>query len=166
MSKIFDEAKKSSWGLKKMNFIFQRGIPFNKPHKLNVEKMEQGYVKVDIPYIKKNMNHLKGIHACCIATGAEYTSGLVLMSCLKSEDYRIIMESIEVKYHYQAKMACYAEYRLYDEQIEKEIVSPLQNEESVFFSCQVKVFDTDKNHVATGFINWQIKKWGAVKTKL
>lgn len=166
IQKLFEGAYQSEWGKKKLNAALKYGIPFNIPHKLRIEHIQPGHAKVSIPYIKKNMNHLKGVHACCLATCAEFTSGLVMMSSLPVDDYRIIMESIEIKYHYQAKMDCIAEFQVTPETAKSEIKDKLVDNDRVSFTCEVPVHDKEGNHICTGYIKWQIKAWSAVQTKV
>jgi acyl-coenzyme A thioesterase PaaI-like protein len=165
LKSIFKDAKASAIGRKKFNIIMARVIPFNKPHKLKVIKITESEVEVEIPYRKKNLNHLKGIHACALATGAEYCSGLMLLSRLGSEKYRLIMESIEVKYHYQAKSTCYAYFKLNDEELKAKILEPLESDGKVFYQCEIGVKDEEENAICTVRTNWQIKSWDKVKTK-
>jgi len=164
IQKLFKAAYTSDWGRKKLNTALRYGIPFNIPHKFKIEHIQPGHAKVRIPYMRKNLNHLKGIHACCLATCAEFVSGLVMMSSLPVDDYRIIMETIEVKYHYQAKMACTAEFQVTPEQAKTHITDKLKESDRVSFVCEVPIHDAEGNHVCTGFISWQIKAWTSVKT--
>lgn len=112
------------------------------------------------------MNHIRGIHACGLATAAEFTSGLVLLMHLNAKDYRLIMESIEVKYHYQAKMQAFAKFKMSAEEVSDKILKPLQTEERVYVRCEIPVHDEEGNHLCTGYTNWQIKEWAKVKTKV
>lgn len=164
IQKLFQAAYQSDWGMRKLNTALKFGIPFNIPHRFKIEHIQPGHAKVSIPYIRKNLNHLKGIHACCLATCAEFTTGLVMMSSLPVDDYRIIMESIEVKYHFQAKMACSGEFKITEEQAKTEITDKLSSSDRVSFVCEIPIHDTDGNLVCTGFIKWQIKAWSAVRT--
>lgn len=162
---LFVKAFESSRGLKKLNLALAIGIPFNRPHKLKITHLKPGEAKVHAPFIRKNMNHIKGMHACCLATLAEFTSGLVMLGSVQSDKYRLIMESIEVKYFFQGKSGCTASYELDSDTLKSQIIEPLTSGQIVFYKCEVPVHDADGNHVCTGFINWQIKSWDKVKTK-
>jgi len=166
LTKHIAKAKGSSFGLWKLNWILQAGIPFNKPHNIRIIEIGDTSVKIRIPYKRKNLNHIKGIHACGLATACEYASGFVLLNRLGSKKYRIIMESIDVKYFYQAKMAAIASYSISEEELEKQLFGPLQTEEKVYIRCEIKCHDTEGNHVCTGYTNWQVKSWDKVKTKM
>ena len=69
-------------------------------------------------------------------------------------------------YHYQAKSAVQAQFEIDKSWFEREVVHPLQSAEKILMPLEVKIFDADKNHVATGTAHWQIKDWQKVKTKL
>jgi len=69
-------SKVNFWLLAK---VINRVIPFNKPHDFTLMEGSNGLIQVKIPYARKNMNHLKGIHACAMATGGELVAGLNLI---------------------------------------------------------------------------------------
>ena len=92
--------------------------------------------------------------------------GFQLLTQLGPRKYRLIMESLEMVYHYQAKTAITAEFEAADEWIAAVIKKPLETSESVLVKCEIMLYDTDRNHVATGYTNWHIKPWAKVKTKL
>lgn len=165
-NKYITNAKSSSFGLWKLNVGLSYIIPFNKPHRIKVKSITDDKVTTIIPFKRKNLNHIKGIHACGMATCAEFSSGLLLLSRLNPKKYRLIMESIEMKYHYQAKTDIVAEYEMTDEWLNKMVLEPLKEEEKVFVKCEINLYDSKRNHVATGYTNWQIKDWEKVKTKL
>ena len=114
---------------------------------------------------KVNKNHLNGVHACGLATCAEFCSGLLLLYKLGFKNYRLIMESLEIKFHYQAKSDVTAKFELTNEMV-SEIKSALENEGVTYKKCEVKLHDKEQNHVATCTTNWQIKDWKKVKTKV
>ena len=157
---------RSSGRLWKLNFILQRGIPFNRKHNIRVVELTEDRISAHIPYANKNLNHIKGIHACGLATVAEFCSGLTLLNKLGSKKYRLIMSTLRVEYHYQAKQGATASYSISDEQLKKMILDPLNSNDAVQLECEVPVHDDEKNHLCTAFITWQIKSWDKVKTKV
>lgn len=165
LKKILDKAGKSALYLKLLNIGLRRMIPFNSPHKFCVEKVNTNSLVISAPYIRKNKNHINGIHACALATLCEYISGLSLARMLPPEAYRLILKSIHMDYHYQGKMKVSTEFGI-DEQEVSTIKDTLQLEESVFRNYEVTVFDTAQNHICTGTITWQIKPWHKVKAKI
>lgn len=162
LEKHFEAARKSKSRLGLLNRILWAGIPFNKPHRLQIVEMTEERVVVKIPYRRKNLNHLKGLHACVLATGAEYASGLVLLQQLNAKNFRLIMQSMEVTYHYQGKMESFVKYELSKERVNTEIQQILESEDKVAFTCHVEVHDKEGNHLCTSKVHWQIKKWSAV----
>ena len=166
IEKLIQSAKKSSWGRMKLNFILQRFIPFNRPHGLKVIHIADNEVKVKIPYWRINQNHLKGIHACCLATAAEYSSGFLLLYKLGMKNYRIIMESMEVSYKYQWKTNAFSTFTIDDEDFNTNVLQPLKSEWVVYKKCTIEVRDTNNNLLCIATTNWQIKTWDQVKTNV
>lgn len=164
--KYIEDAKNSSFGLWKLNFGLFKMIPFNKPHGIKITKLNDHSIETTIPFKGKNLNHIKGIHACGLATAAEFASGFLLISKLGFKNYRLIMESLEMKFHYQAKTDIIAKFEASENWLNESIFTPIKQDGKVFVKCEIKLFDTDNNHVATAFTNWQIKEWSKVKTKL
>lgn len=166
INKIIKKSQESKFGLWKLNFLLGIHIPFNKPHGIKINQISQSEIKTIIPYKRKNFNHIKGIHACGLATASEFASGFILLINLDSAKYRLIMESLQMEYHFQAKSNCFSCINLDNEYIENEIILPLQKTDRISISNQVKTFDMDNNHISTATIVWQIKSWDKVKTKV
>lgn len=141
-------------------------IPFNKPHGFKVSKISESRIKTTLPYRKSNFNHIKGIHACAMATVSEFATGFLLLSRLDPQKYRIIMQTLQMDYHYQGKMDAYAEFEMTDEWLEANVYSPLENADRVVVICKVKIIDISGNHLSTGKVHWQVKPWDKVKTKV
>ncbi|HKR03644.1 MAG TPA: DUF4442 domain-containing protein [Bacteroidia bacterium] len=165
LSELIRKAETSPFYLWVLNNILWKKIPFNNPHKIKIEKIKDGSLTIFLPYKRKNMNHIGGIHACALATLCEYTTGLTLMSSISEKEFRIILKNIKMTYHYQAKMKVQTTFSLSKEFIRNEIVEPLKTADSIFKELTVELYDVKKNHICTGVINWQIKKWEKVKTK-
>ena len=68
---ILYKAQHSSFYNFLLNRILWRVIPFNSPHRFRIDVLDTWQLKVSIPYKRRNMNHLKGIHACALATASE-----------------------------------------------------------------------------------------------
>jgi acyl-coenzyme A thioesterase PaaI-like protein len=162
---LMRSAKASKWGLMKFNFIMHRVIPFNHPHKIKVSHLDDNVLRSELPYMRKNLNHLKGIHACAIATLAEYTSGLFLLSKASSSKYRLIMKTLRVEYSYQGRTALTAEFGMTEAELEAKIWAPLKKEGVLLETFEIKVLDAEKNLVAIAYVDWQIKEWNKTKLK-
>jgi len=163
---IITRARNSVFYKKLLNWSLNRMIPFNKPHNFTVVEIGDYHLKTCIPYTRKNFNHIRGLHACALATLSEFTTGFLLITKLDARKYRLIMQRLEMDYHYQGKMDAFAEFRISDEWIEANIVAPLKRDESTVVVCEVKIHDRQGNHLTTGKVHWQVKDWSKVKTKV
>jgi hypothetical protein len=166
LKKLVSRASSSSWYLWILNIVLARMIPFNKPHGFKIISITPSVIRVSLPYKKKNLNHIKGIHACALATVSEFTTGFLLISRLDAAKYRLIMQRLEMDYHYQGKMDAVAEFTLTDEWLTAHIIQPLISQEAVVIQCTVVVKDIQGNALTTGKVYWQIKDWQKVKTKV
>ena len=165
MSKIIEKAKRSAFWRWVLNQSLYRMVHFNWPHRFQVVQIEDHYLKALIPYRKSNFNHIRGLHACALATISEFATGFLLLSRLDMKKYRLIMQRIEMDYHYQGKMDAYAEFRTSDEWYEQNIIQPLKTQDAVVIPCEIKIHDVKGNHITTGKVFWQIKDWQKVRTK-
>ena len=84
----------------------------------------------------------------------------------EGKEYRIILKTIHMTYHYQAKSDVSVTFKISREQIENGMLGPLKTQEAVFREFPVEVYDAENNHICTGLINWQIKAWKNVKMKV
>jgi acyl-coenzyme A thioesterase PaaI-like protein len=149
-----------------MNMALDHMIPFNAPHGFRVRPLPEGGIRVHIPYWRVNRNHIKGIHACAMATAAEMCSGLSLLEQLDPKQYRLIMRSLHMAYHYQAKQPAHATCVPSAEEIQAKAIGPLRTQEAIDFTSTVELHDRSGNHLATGTVTWQVKEWSKVRTKV
>jgi acyl-coenzyme A thioesterase PaaI-like protein len=163
---ILLKARESSFYRGILNWSLDRMIPFNKPHGFRIVETGPNHLKTLIPYKKRNFNHIRGLHACALATISEFTTGFLLISKLDGKKYRLIMQRLEMDYHYQGKMDAIASFSASDEWLQEKIYDPLRAAESVVVICEVKIHDVRGNHLTTGHVHWQIKDWQKVKTKV
>lgn len=165
-AKIVEKAKTSKLYLRLLNLGLNKMIPFNKPHGFKVLEISDTSIKSMLPYKKGNFNHLRGLHACALATLSEFTTGFLMISRLDPEKYRIILKTLEMEYHYQGKMDGIGTFELNDEWLETNVYKPLQSADSTVVICEIKIHDTDGNHLTTGKVHWQVKSWDKVRTKV
>jgi len=163
---ILQKARSSAFYLWLLNTGMWKKIPFNKPHRFRITDITDEGFEITMPYIKKNMNHLKGMHACGLATVSEYVAGLTLLRKVGAVNYRLIMETLSMKYHYQAKQEVVAKFGLSDEWIGEHVKRPLEASDAVFVELSVDLYDRSGNHISTGTTRWQVKKWDKVRTKV
>ena len=161
---LLHKAKKSRLTLKCLNAALSLGIPFNRVHKFKIKAVEDNAVTCFAPNIRKNHNHLRGMHACGIATVGEFAAGMTLMLKFSPEKYRVIMSQLEVKYHYQGRQDLLARAEI-SPQLLEELLAQLQQQDSVKQAILTEVHDQDRNHVASITTHWQIKPWSKVKLK-
>lgn len=164
-AKIIEKAKRSPFWLWVLNQSLYRMVPFNAPHKFQVVEMGDHKLKALIPYRRSNFNHIRGLHACALATISEFATGFLLLSRLDIKKYRLIMKRIEMEYHYQGKMNAYALFETSDQWFAQNIIDPLKTQEAVIVPCEIKIHDEKGNHITTGKVFWQVKDWTKVKTK-
>ena len=141
-------------------------IPFNGPHRFNVEELSSEKVVVRIPYRRSNLNHLKGIHACALSTACEYSSGLLILRHLGTSNYRLIMRSLKSTYHYQGKETVNAIFELGEKEVNDLLLPKLKEVGEVDLTAEIKAFDLSGNHICTTVCLWQIKTWDKVSTKV
>lgn len=166
LNALVEKARHSKFYLWLLNYALLRTVPFNKSHKLKISKIDGDELTIYAENKKFNQNHIKGVHACLLATLCEYASGLSLLLHLSSKEYRIILKNIHMTYHYQAKSNVFVKFNLSKEQVALTILIPLQTEEKLLKEFTVEVYDESNNHICTGLINWQIKAWKNVKMKI
>ncbi len=147
-----------------LNQVLNQLIPFNKPHGIKVLALTAHEIKTLLPYKKKNLNHIKGLHAMALATLSEFTTGLLLLRILGTKKYRIIMQEINIQYHYQGKISAVAKFGMNQQQIIENIKQPLTTMESIVIPCEIKTCDLDGNQLTYATIHWQLKPWKQVKT--
>jgi acyl-coenzyme A thioesterase PaaI-like protein len=149
-----------------LNVVLSRMVPFNKPHGFRVVAISRDAIKVLLPYRRKNFNHIRGLHACALATVSEFATGLVLLLRLDAKKYRLIMQRLEMDYHYQGKMDAYASFSVSDEWMQTNIYQPLTITEAIVVPCEIRIVDAKGNHLTTGRVYWQVKDWQKVRTKV
>ncbi|MES2558126.1 MAG: DUF4442 domain-containing protein [Bacteroidota bacterium] len=160
---IANKAKHSSFYLWLLNVVLWRVIPFNRVHKVTIESLSDTQVSILLPYKKSNQNHLKGMHACALATLCEYACGIGLMTTLDPKQYRIILKDIKLSYHAQAKSDVRASFEITPSRLEQEILLPLQQTGLTTQTYTVQAFDTNKKLMCTGEVTWQLKRWDKVR---
>ncbi len=166
VNNIIKKARHSGFYRWLLNRGLDRMIPFNKPHGFKVVSIEPHRLRTKIPYRKKNFNHIRGLHACALATISEFTTGFLLITNLDPKKYRLIMQRLEMDYHYQGKMDAFAEFIATEEWLQEKIYLPLKAQESVVVECVVQIHDSADNLLTTGKVYWQVKSWEKVRTKV
>ncbi|MCB0795798.1 MAG: DUF4442 domain-containing protein [Flavobacteriales bacterium] len=164
LSKALSKARTSRVHRWWLQHLLNWSIPFNRPHGFHVAPLPGGGIRVKVPYWRINRNHINGIHACAMATAAEMCSGLSVLELLDPRRFRLIMRSLQVEYHYQARKAAYATSMPAQEDIERRVLEPLKHADKVTYASTVRIEDEDGTHLATANVEWQIKEWEKVRT--
>lgn len=161
---LFNKAKHSRFHLWVLNRGALRMIPFNNQHGFIIKSISDEAVETFAPYKRRNFNHLRGIHACGLATIGELSAGMLLLSVFDPAKYRLIMSELTISYHYQAKMPTRSRSELMKAE-QDELLSTLNSGEAVLKKMASELHDEDGNHIATAYTTWQLKPWSKVKTK-
>ena len=150
-----------------LNAVFRRILPFNAPHGIQIRSFNDGAVQVKLPSRRANQNHLKGMHACAIATACEFCSGLAVLSRFDMSSYRLIMNRLEVDYTRRPATG--------DCPAQAEISSTLATEISAMmkaapdgaarFQMESILLDKEGNQVAKAMVHWHVKAWDDVRFK-
>lgn len=167
MSKMIDKLLGSSnnkLGLMTIQKLFNSGIPFNLPHKFKFLELSDKKTRLQLPHIRKNQNHLGGIHACAIATLGEYPAGLTLIKKFGSSTYRLIMDEIHVNYLKQAKEALVGEVLVDEEELSR-VESELKSENISKITIPTNILNKNNEVVAVVQTTWQLKNWDKVTFK-
>ncbi len=166
LNRLLKRARNSPFFMRVLNFGLNQKVPFNKPHGFKVLEAGDDHITVYLPYKKVNLNHIQGMHACALATLSEFTTGLSLLRKLNPKKYRIILKSLRMEYYYQGKTGITATCTLDDAWVERQILTPLKAEDAVTVTMEIDSHDARSNPICTGFIEWQVKDWKKVRTKL
>ena len=78
--------------------LMQEVIPFNRPHRLTVQSLSDERCEVALPFRRRNLNHVGTMHACALATAAEYASGLCVLSAFGVGHVRLVMANMQISY--------------------------------------------------------------------
>lgn len=140
------------------------GIPFNAPHGFRFLSISDSVIKSYAPYKKLNQNHVKGIHACAIATVGEMAAGVLLIKNFTAYRYRFILANLEVDYHYQGRTDLIGTCIFNDEEKER-TAKILEADEIPIVEMYTRITDSKDNHIADVRTFWQLKDWKQVKTK-
>lgn len=166
LPKLLAKARVSRVWLLILNRFLGWLIPFNRPHRFRIVELGEDRVRTLAPYRRSNLNHIRGVHACAIATVAEFSSGLMLLCKLNPSRYRLIMAHIEIDYLYQAKTDIVAETVLEGCQVREGILKPLAETGVLRKSLLTTVTDGAGQVVARVTTTWQIKSWNQVRSKV
>ncbi len=163
---ISQKASTSKFWLWVLNRGLGYTIPFNIPHQLEIVKISTTNIATRLPLIRKNKNHLGGMHACALATIGEFTGGALIVGLLDPTKYRLILKSLKMEYYYQAKTNVHASFTITEEEFEAGIITPLTLHQSILYPIEICVYDDHQKHICTAFTVWQLKSWANTNMKI
>ena len=166
LQQLFQRAKSSKLARYALNRALSNLVPFNRSHRIEISKVGDSWVQVSIPYARQNLNHLKGLHACALATACEFSTGVCLFMQLDPATYRLIMRSLEIDYFYQGKTDALATCQLTPEWIAERVQQPLSHQQEILVTTEAEAFDDQQPLLCRARISWQIKEWANLKTKI
>lgn len=149
----------------RLNAVFRSILPFNAPHGIRVLSFSEQEVRVALPDKRANRNHLKGMHACAIATACEFCSGLAVLAQFNMKNYRLIMNRLEVDYTRRpAKGMCEAR-AVVPEGLREEVLRLMEAAEdgAARFTMPSTLYDAEGEAVAQAQVHWHVKAWNAVQ---
>jgi acyl-coenzyme A thioesterase PaaI-like protein len=158
LENILIKAYKSSFWLWVLNKGLGRIIPFNAPHRFKIIALTTNSITVHIPYIRKNLNHLNGVHACALATASEFACGFLLISRLSPSKYRLIMRNLSIDFVKQGREELFVNFDLTEDRI-NEIKKKLEHSPQCMELLEVEVRDVKKNLISVAKLEWQLKDW-------
>jgi len=149
------KSETSKFWLWMVNRLFWRVIPFNNSHRPTITSIKPDEAQTKMRLLNANKNHLGGMHACALATLAEYTCGLVYLRRFGAK-YRIIMRQICVEYHVQCRTDALGRYQLAPHEL-NQIAQALDKDGKAEFECTVNLIDEIGQKVCTARVTWQLK---------
>lgn len=164
ISTEISRANKSGLHLWILNRLLLYVIPFNRPHGLKVLRVSPTCVDVSLPFLKKNRNHVGGLHACALATCAEYAAGLVLLYNFPPDRHRLLLKRLDITFEKQARMEVTARCTVTQNELEQ-LSNSIAEDGSAFVSLPVEVRNHNDEIVCRLKVDWQIKRWDMVRVQ-
>lgn len=157
MKQIFEKARRSSWGLFLLNQAFFWKLPFNRPHGIRIIEVEEVGLTAVLPFRRNNLNHLGTLHACALATLAEFTAGTELWRRLEQKGFRLVMQSLHMTYTAKATETVFAQFGAQMSKEETEALErQLQEKQKASYEAIVVVRTKDGKEVAVGTSQWYL----------
>ncbi len=141
--------------------VFMWMIPFNKPHRFQIVRLQPGTAAVSAALTRANRNHIGTMHACALATIGEFAAGLALLGAFSPTEYRLIMSRLEVDYLRRADGPVTAESALPDAD-RAQLQGHLQAEGKAERVMTAHLRNGAGDLVAEVRTHWQMKAWGKV----
>ena len=160
LAAAFDRARTGRPAL--LSWVFRRVIPFNAPHGLRIAAVTTGpdgtAVEVLLPWRRSNRNHIGTVHACALATAAEFATGLGLVDAARSlGPFRLVLTRLEVDYTRRAMGPCTARSVWPAERL-AQAVADATRDGAVALDGSATVHDAEGLEVARARTVWHIRR--------
>ncbi len=109
-----------------------------------------------LPWRRRNLNHVGTMHACALATAAEYASGLCVLSAMGVGKVRLVMAELKMQYGRRAETACVARATMSAEVLAV-VQAKLEQAGRGAFDLHSVVRDAQGEVVAEAYITWHVK---------
>lgn len=158
-SAVLRRADGSAWQRFLLGLLLRLVVPFNRSLRPRVRAVSARKVEIEVPYRKAALNHVGGMHACALATAAEITTGVLLLVHLDPAEFRILMTSMEIVYHVQARSAVRASANIDEESGLSAVVEEALSQGTAHCTLTSQVYDNENRLVCEGIFDWHIKRW-------
>ncbi|MGC4121789.1 MAG: DUF4442 domain-containing protein [Myxococcales bacterium] len=138
--------------------------PFNSPLRADVQVWEPGLCRIRVPNRRPLHNHLRGIHACALATAGETPAGLLLLRTFPFSRYRLILKDLSIHYERQARTALVAEADLHADERQR-IEAGLAAGDAQLVTLETRIDEPAGPRLATVRTTWQVKAWDQVRSR-
>lgn len=156
-------AQSSEEGLRQLNEFFWKGIPFNKPHGVTIRHVSEERVTLSLPYEEPNFNHVETLHACALATLAEFATGLMLLVHFDPSEYRVLLQSMEIAYRFPGRRDAVADFVVDLAWLRNEIVPQVERGEGASIPLEVAVDDTGGHQLCSATLHWYVRRASRAK---
>jgi len=139
--------------------------PFNAPLRARVLLWEPTICRVRVPDRRALHNHLRGTHACALATAGETAAGLLLLRTFPFSRYRLILKDLSITFERQARSTdLLAEADLPREAAES-VRAGLEAGEAQLVPMETRLSEPGGARLAVVRTTWQVKAWSQVRTR-
>jgi len=138
-----------------LNLFLHWLIPFNAPHGVNILSISATQVKVGLPFRRRNKNHVGSLHACALATAAEFCAGVALLKALPSKNIRLLMKELKVDYRFRGMSAAKACCEIPPLQLFSEL---REEGERITHESEVSVVDESGELLCKAHVLWHLKR--------
>ncbi len=138
--------------------------PFNAPLRASIQVWEPGLCRIRVPNRRPLHNHLRGVHACALATAGETPAGLLLLRTFPFSRFRLILKDLSITYERQARSDLVAEADLRAEERHR-VQAGLDAGEPQLVTVETRISEPAGARLATVRTTWQVKAWDQVRSR-